>query len=129
MGSTGVTLEVRPYEEDVFHPRKRFKTSELPLNANQRSTIDGLLHTIKKKGHWDTLRKKVWSEFENSVRKPAAQALLAALFFYVSRRTKLISEPYRMQKAASKIDLLSSPMLRSTVTPRYYLEIVGKLQR
>ncbi|KAI4132637.1 MAG: hypothetical protein LQ338_000577 [Usnochroma carphineum] len=66
MGSTGVTLEVRPYEEDVFHPRKRFKTSELPLNANQRSTIDGLLHTIKKKGHWDTLRKKVWSEFENS---------------------------------------------------------------
>lgn len=50
-----------------FIPRKRFKTSELPLNATQKSTIDGLLHTIKKKGEYDSLRKKVWSQFEESV--------------------------------------------------------------
>ena len=48
-------------------PRKRFKTSELPLNATQKSTIDGLLHTIKKKGEYDALRKNVWSQFEESV--------------------------------------------------------------
>ena len=48
-------------------PRKRFKTSELPLNATQKSTIDGLLHTIKKKGEYDSLRKNVWSQFEESV--------------------------------------------------------------
>lgn len=50
-----------------YLPRKRFKTSELPLNATQKSTIDGLLHTIKKKGEYDSLRKNVWSQFEESV--------------------------------------------------------------
>lgn len=54
-------------EDSEFVPRKRFKTSELPLNATQKSTIDGLLHTIKKKGEYDLLRKKVWSQFEESV--------------------------------------------------------------
>lgn len=34
----------------VFVPRKRFKTSELPLTSTQRATIDSLLHTVKKKG-------------------------------------------------------------------------------
>ena len=66
-------------EDQAFLPRKRFKTSELPINATQRSTIDGLLHTIKKKGEYDLLRKKVWSEFEKSVRltesAPAAPAV------------------------------------------------------
>lgn len=55
-------------EDPEFIPRKRFKTSELPFNAAQKSTIDGLLHTIKKKGEYDSLRKKVWSQFEESVR-------------------------------------------------------------
>ena len=54
-------------EDSEVVPRKRFKTSELPLNATQKSTIDGLLHTIKKKGEYDLLRKKVWSQFEESV--------------------------------------------------------------
>lgn len=67
MGSTNVVLGIHPREEEVFQPRKRFKTSDLPLSANQRSTIDELLHTIKKKGEYDTLRKKVWSNFVDSV--------------------------------------------------------------
>ncbi len=54
-------------EEQEFIPRKRFKTSELPLTATQKSTIDGILHTIKKKGEYDLLRKQVWSQFEESV--------------------------------------------------------------
>ncbi|KAL8833339.1 MAG: hypothetical protein Q9170_004328 [Blastenia crenularia] len=67
MGSRDVTIGVHPRaEETVFQPRKRFKTSELPLNATQRSTIDSLLHTIKKKGEFDALRKKVWSQFGQS---------------------------------------------------------------
>lgn len=67
MGSRDVVLGTHPREAEVFQPRKRFKTSELPLSATQRSTIDELLHTIKKKGEYDTLRKKVWSEFVDSV--------------------------------------------------------------
>lgn len=54
-------------EEPALAPRKRFKTSELPLNSTQRSSIDGLLHTIKKKGEYDALRKQVWSQFAESV--------------------------------------------------------------
>ena len=54
-------------EDPELPPRKRFKTSELPINATQKSTIDGLLNTIKKKGEYDLLRKKVWSQFEESV--------------------------------------------------------------
>ena len=55
-------------EEQASLPRKRFKASDLPLNSTQKSSIDSILHTIKKKGEYDTLRKKVWSQFAESVR-------------------------------------------------------------
>lgn len=58
-------------EDEVSPTRKRFKTSELPLNSTQRSSIDGLLHTIKKKGEYDALRKQVWSQFAESEEKAA----------------------------------------------------------
>ena len=54
-------------DEPAMLPRKRFKASELPLTSTQRSSIDGLLHTIKKKGEYDSLRKLVWSQLEESV--------------------------------------------------------------
>lgn len=54
-------------EEYPFVSRKRFKISELPLSSAQRSTIEGLLHTIKKKGEYDALRKQVWSQYVESV--------------------------------------------------------------
>ena len=54
-------------EERPIPSRKRFKVSELPLTSAQRSTVDGLLHTIKKKGEYDALRKKVWSQYVDSV--------------------------------------------------------------
>lgn len=54
-------------DEPALLPRKRFKASELPLTSTQRSSIDGLLHTIKKKGEYDSLRKRVWSQLEESV--------------------------------------------------------------
>ena len=54
-------------DEPAMLPRKRFKASELPLTSTQRSSIDGLLHTIKKKGEYDSLRKRVWSQLEESV--------------------------------------------------------------
>ena len=64
-------------EEQVSIPRKRFKASELPLNSTQKSSIDSILHTIKKKGEYDTLRKKVWSQFAESVRIWRAHCLAA----------------------------------------------------
>ena len=45
----------------------KFKASDLPLGGSQKSTIDGLVNTIKKRGDFDTLRKKVWAEYIESV--------------------------------------------------------------
>ena len=57
----------RPFEADVDAPPIRFKPSELPLSQSQRSVIDGILHTFKKKGEFDALRKQVWDQYSESV--------------------------------------------------------------
>ncbi|MCJ1467336.1 hypothetical protein MMC07_005960 [Pseudocyphellaria aurata] len=76
MAPIDATIDVPLLKEQVFVPRKRFKTTELPLNSTQRSTIDGLLHTIKKKGEYDALRKKVWSQYADSSDKIAFNSSL-----------------------------------------------------
>lgn len=50
--------------------RKKFKTEELPLTSAQHEVVDELLHSFKKKGGFDHIRKKVWSEFHDGVREP-----------------------------------------------------------
>lgn len=47
--------------------RKKFKTSELPLTKEQHAAIDGLLVAFKKKGGFDSVRKKVLAAFNESV--------------------------------------------------------------
>ncbi|PWY77379.1 hypothetical protein BO70DRAFT_363321 [Aspergillus heteromorphus CBS 117.55] len=47
--------------------RKKFKTEELPLSAAQHTVIENLLHSFKKRGGFDTIRKKIWSEFHDGV--------------------------------------------------------------
>jgi hypothetical protein len=47
--------------------RKKLKTSDLPLTSATRAAIEGLAHTYKKKGGYDSLRKQVWDDLEGSV--------------------------------------------------------------
>jgi hypothetical protein len=47
--------------------RKKLKTSDLPLASATRAAIEGLAHTFKKKGGYDTLRKQVWEDLVGSV--------------------------------------------------------------
>lgn len=47
---------------------KRLKTGELPLSQAKRSAIDGLVHQFKKKGEFDSLRKKTYAQFSEDVR-------------------------------------------------------------
>jgi hypothetical protein len=47
--------------------RKKLKTSDLPLASATRAAIEGLAHTFKKKGGYDSLRKQVWEDLEKSV--------------------------------------------------------------
>lgn len=49
---------------------RSFKASELPLSSAVRSAIEGLVHTFKKKGGYDTIRKQAWEKFEASVSCP-----------------------------------------------------------
>lgn len=53
--------------DDLGHVRKKPKVSELPLSSAKRASIDGLLHTFKKKGEFDALRKKTYAQFEQGV--------------------------------------------------------------
>jgi hypothetical protein len=55
--------------EGVQHVRKRLRPSELPLSQAKRSAIDNLVHTFRKKGHYDSIRKDLLAQYEASVRK------------------------------------------------------------
>ena len=48
-------------------PRKKLRPSELPLSQLQRTAIDNLAHTFRKKGHYDSIRKDLLAQFEASV--------------------------------------------------------------
>lgn len=64
METTGVKRD--PIDMESIQ-RKKFKTSELPLSAAQHAAIDNLLFSFKKKGGFDSVRKKVWAEFNEDV--------------------------------------------------------------
>lgn len=57
----------RASPEVNFWQRKKFKTEELPLSAAQHAAIENLLHSFKKKGGFDNVRKKIWADFDGGV--------------------------------------------------------------
>lgn len=58
----------RPLDGDgPAAPRKKLRPSELPLSQAQRTAIDNLAHTFRKKGHYDSIRKDLLAQFEASV--------------------------------------------------------------
>ena len=67
MASTESLLRKRSLDDALLPQPRRFKASDLPLSSAQRASIDNLLHTIKKKGEFDALRKRVWSQYVDSV--------------------------------------------------------------
>ncbi|KAI4126747.1 MAG: hypothetical protein LQ347_004852 [Umbilicaria vellea] len=79
MSAVRLMPDAPPIEEPIIVPRRQFKTSDLPLTPVQRSSIDSLLHTIKKKGEFDALRKTVWSQYADSQAKTAFIASLTDL--------------------------------------------------
>ncbi|KAF2627358.1 hypothetical protein BU25DRAFT_410963 [Macroventuria anomochaeta] len=48
-------------------PRKKLRPAELPLSQAQRTAMDNLAHTFRKKGHYDSIRKDLLAQFEASV--------------------------------------------------------------
>lgn len=68
-----MSMMASTYKRDSGHghggppPRKKVKTSELPLASATRAAIEGLAHTYKKKGTYDELKTKIWQDLENGV--------------------------------------------------------------
>ena len=67
MGEAGGLSPKRAGVELATLQHKRFKTAELPLTAAQRTSVDNLLYTFKKKGGFDNIRKQVWAQFNEAV--------------------------------------------------------------
>ncbi|TKA36900.1 hypothetical protein B0A54_12742 [Friedmanniomyces endolithicus] len=59
-------------------PRKKPKVSDLPLSSAQRDSIDGMLHTFKRKGEFDALRKKAFQQYNESAQRGMFEASLRA---------------------------------------------------
>jgi len=47
--------------------RPRLKASDLPLSSAVRNSIDGMVHTFKKQGNYDEIRKLVMQSFTDGV--------------------------------------------------------------
>lgn len=84
---------------DPIEARKKLKTSDLPLTQNKRSAIESILHTFKKKGEFDVLRKKAFTQFENGVRPPA---IIQALSNCPNRTPKQSCFPHSRSWASLK---------------------------
>lgn len=48
-------------------PRKKLKLSDLPISQAKRAAIDNLVHTFRKKGEYDAIRKALFTQFEADV--------------------------------------------------------------
>lgn len=47
--------------------RKKYKTSELPISQEQQNSMQNMLVAFKKKGAFDSYRKKIWQDFHDLV--------------------------------------------------------------
>ncbi|KAF7195685.1 hypothetical protein HII31_03003 [Pseudocercospora fuligena] len=72
------TMDVAMSGTDDFElpARKRPKIQELPLSGAQHDAIDSMLHTFKKKGEFDVLRKKAIQQYNESAERGMFEASL-----------------------------------------------------
>ncbi|KAJ5620648.1 hypothetical protein N7510_004632, partial [Penicillium lagena] len=83
--------------------RKKFKADDLPLTGAQHAAIDKLLHSFKKKGGFDSVRKKIWAEFnEGDSKTKFTDQLIALAESEIDREPALLSR--ERGKAATLIE-------------------------
>jgi hypothetical protein len=68
LGAMAGAHHEHPLNDDVqAPPLKKLKISDLPISQTKRAAIDNLVHTFRKKGDYDFLRKKLFTQFETDV--------------------------------------------------------------
>ncbi|KAJ5664088.1 hypothetical protein N7507_004819 [Penicillium longicatenatum] len=82
---------------------KKFKADDLPLSSAQHASIDKLLHSFKKKGGFDSIRKKIWADFNDGESKVKfTEELFALAESEIEREPALLSR--ERGKAATLIE-------------------------
>lgn len=78
-------------------PSKRLKPTDLPLTSAQRQSIQSTLHTYKKKGEFDALRKSIYSRFyaDPSLKAKLTSALTGVVDSELDRNPNLLSKGRR----------------------------------
>ncbi|KAJ5082575.1 hypothetical protein N7532_011618 [Penicillium argentinense] len=93
----------RPAIEIDNLKRKKFKAEDLPLSAAQHAAIDKLLHSFKKKGGFDSIRKQIWASFnDGEPKKMFVEQLIALAESEIEREPAHLSRERR--KAATLIE-------------------------
>jgi hypothetical protein len=98
--------------------RKKLRPSELPLSQAQRTAIDNLAHTFRKKGHYDSIRKDLLAQFEASVRGESVHSKRWHELTHICSPPKLTSSP----------PLKSSSIAKPTATHPCYPKTPESLQ-
>ncbi|KAJ5904140.1 hypothetical protein N7504_006523 [Penicillium tannophilum] len=82
---------------------KKFKADDLPLSSAQHASIDKLLLSFKKKGGFDSIRKKIWADFNDGESKTKfTDELFALAESEIEREPALLSR--ERGKAATLIE-------------------------
>lgn len=77
--------------------RKKFKADDLPISASQHAAIDKLLHSFKKKGGFDSIRKQIWAEFNDGVWSSSDEAMR-----FTSASQKVLTHLHRIRRPTSR---------------------------
>lgn len=97
--------------------RKKPKVSELPLSSAQRASIDGMLHTFKKKGEFDAIRKKAFQQYNESAQRGMFEASLRSFI-----GTEIERDPIKYLKPDRRI---AAPLLEGAAARA---DIYGKTE-
>ncbi|GAB7357203.1 hypothetical protein MBLNU459_g8188t1 [Dothideomycetes sp. NU459] len=107
-------VEINGVADDLLPPRKKPKVSELPLSSAKRSSIDSLLHTFKKKGEFDALRKKTYAQFEQGASK---STLIESLRAFTDAEIERDPAKYLVKDRRLAAPLLEGAAARADIYP------------
>ncbi|KAJ5937873.1 hypothetical protein N7454_004215 [Penicillium verhagenii] len=98
---------------------KKYKADDLPLSSAQHASIDKLLHSFKKKGGFDSVRKKIWADFNDGESKVKFTEELIAL-----AESEIEREPAHLSRERGKAaTLIEGAVDRSDVYKNAELSI------
>ncbi|KAG9911505.1 hypothetical protein KCV05_g14215, partial [Aureobasidium melanogenum] len=95
--------------------RKPPRISDLPLSSSKRASIDSLLHTFKKKGQFDDLRKNTFAQFDHG---PTKDTLVESIRSFVDAEIDRDPVKYLAKNPRLAAPLLEGAAARADIYPK-----------